>query len=517
MDDRLQRAPVGAIETTTDGRIIDVNETAATTIGSSPDRLRETNICEVFPKSAVGTLRDAFDAGSVTAQSFEEYYPQIDRWLAIEIQIDETVLVYIRDQTGQREAERSVEQLQQRLERVQQIDALVVTVLQRVLGASDRVDVGQTICEGLSGTDRYRFSWVGDRTIPDDRLQVLAAEGSAPELLDEIEATLGDETTLPGQEALTTGDTQLVEAIAEAETIPRDIRRAAFSHGLQSCLAVPLEYQGTIYGVVSVYSGQEDGFSEQERAGLETLGSVAGFAIKAIRQEDLLVADTVTEVTISVRDESVPFVRAARDLDTQLSLDGAVPRGDGAVVCYLSMGDHCEGINDILNGDGEIADVRWVRSEQDPLLQVTVTGETPVTTLAGWGATVTGAEYTGESAQLTAEVPPEGDVRRLVETVDATVTETALVAKEETTQSPDPVDAFRDALGDRLTDKQRTVLRTAYLSDYFSSPRGSTSEEVAETLDIAGSTMLYHLRRAQAKLVEAFFAPDAETPTTTES
>jgi predicted DNA binding protein len=36
---------------------------------------------------------------------------------------------------------------------------------------------------------------------------------------------------------------------------------------------------------------------------------------------------------------------------------------------------------------------------------------------------------------------------------------------------------------------------------------------VAETLDIAGSTLLYHLRRAQRKLVEAYFERDRETPT----
>jgi hypothetical protein len=227
MNDRLERAPMGVIETTTDGRIIDVNETAATTIESGRETLQETDIREKFPRSAVGTLRDAFDGDSVTAQSFEEYYPGIDRWLAIDIQLDETVLVYVRDRTGKREAERSVEQLQQRLDRIQQIDALVVTVLQRVLGASDRVDGGQTICEGLSGTDRYEFSWVGDRTIPEDRLQVLSAEGSGSELLAEIEDTLGDETTLPGQEAQATGDTQLLEAIAEGERIPRDVRRAA--------------------------------------------------------------------------------------------------------------------------------------------------------------------------------------------------------------------------------------------------------------------------------------------------
>ena len=58
------------------------------------------------------------------------------------------------------------------------------------------------------------------------------------------------------------------------------------------------------------------------------------------------------------------------------------------------------------------------------------------------------------------------------------------------------------------------MLRTAYLADYFESPRGSTSKEVAETLDITGPTVLYHLRRAQQKLIEAFLNDDPEIPST---
>ena len=96
----------------------------------------------------------------------------------------------------------------------------------------------------------------------------------------------------------------------------------------------------------------------------------------------------------------------------------------------------------------------------------------------------------------------------MMETVDDTVEKTSLVSKEETTRSPDSVDAFRDTLEERLTERQTTVLRTAYLGDYFESPRGSTSKEVAETLDITGPTVLYHLRRAQQKLIEAFLADD---------
>jgi DNA-binding CsgD family transcriptional regulator len=530
LDDEVRAAPSGVIETSADGRVLDVDETAAATLGSTAEALCGTDIRDAFPRSAAGTLRDAFDGGAVTDCSFEEYYPRVDRWLAVDVHVGETVLVYVRDRTdGIAEGERA-DRLERRLGRVREINSVVATVLRRVVDASDRASVGETVCERLGGTDLYRLAWVGERDLPDDELRELAAAGDALDLRTRIGEALGDGETLPERAALETGEAQLVGAIADEESIPRGVRRAAFGHGVRSCYAVPLAYRGTTYGVVSVYSGREDGFSEQERAVLETLAHVGGFAIRALRQEDLLVADTVTEVTIDVADEALPLTRAAREADCRLSLDGAVPHGDGAVVCYLSVdgtgggseaaADGTEGTDDgsraklrtTLADDEAVTDVRWIREGEDPQLQATLVGETPATTLAAWGASVAAGEFTAESARLVAEAPPDAEVRRIVEAVDETAAGTDLVARTETARAGESAEAFRNELDERLTDRQRTVLRTAYLSDYFDSPRGSTSDEVAETLDIAGSTLLYHLRRAQQELIGAYLEPDDGPP-----
>jgi len=526
LDDGVRAAPGGVIETDRDGRVLDIDETAATILASAAETLRGTDIHDAFPKSAASTLREAFDGEAVTDCSFEEYYPDVDRWLAVDVHVGETVLVYVRDRTDRKAGQERADRLERRLERVREINSVVATVLQRIVDASDRASVGETVCERLGGTDLYRFAWVGERDFPDEDLRELAAAGGAPDLRARIDEALGEEGTLPERVALETGEAQLVAAIADRKEIPHGVRQAAFGHGVQSCYAVPLAYRETTYGVVSVYSGRADGFSEQEQAVLDTLARVAGFAIRALRQENLLVADTATEVTIDVDDGSLPFARAAREADCRLSLDGAVPRGDGAVVCYLSVdgvGGDSDGAED--GGDGSrsklrttladdeaITDVRWIREREDPQLQATLVDETPITTLVAWGASVATGEYTGESAQLVAEAPPDGAVRRIVEAVDETAAETDLVTKTETTRTAETAEAFRNELDERLTDRQRTVLRTAYLSDYFESPRGSTSEEVAETLDIAGSTLLYHLRRSQQELVGAYLEADGELP-----
>lgn len=533
MNEALANAPIGVITATVDGVVTAINDRAATLIETPPPEAVGEPLVDVCPTSAAGTLRSAID-GEPTPTTVEEYYPRLDRWLAVEVQVADEIRLFCRETTETHELTQHVEELERRLDRIQRIDSLIVRVLQQVIDAADRTAIADTICEQLGTTSRYDFVWVGDREFPNDRLGVIATAGTAPEIHDRIEAALGETDTLPGQRAVDQETTQVVDGFADNRSLPRRLRQAAFASGLQSCLAVPLRYQGAVYGVVSVYSGHTGGFSEQEQAGLETLGRVAGFAIRATRQEDLLVADTVTEVRLSVTGASIPLDRAAAEIETSFSLDGAVPRGDGPVVCYVApetpvVDADTEGdgddpttdsdetptagdadqlspqlIEQTLRDDEQVVGVSWVHTGDNPLLQVTVAGETPVTALAGWGASIRSATYRGGTTEIVAEAPPDESVRRLIETVDDTVADTELLAKEETTRSPDTVDAFRNDLTARLTDRQQAALRAAYLAEYFASPRGSTAAEVANALDITGPTLLYHLRRAEQKLVGAF-------------
>ncbi len=533
MNEALANAPIGVITATVDGVVTAINDRAATLIETPPPEAVGEPLVDVCPASAAGTLRSAID-GEPTPTTVEEYYPRLDRWLAVEVQVADEIRLFCRETTETHELTQHVEELERRLDRIQRIDSLIVRVLQQVIDAADRTAIADTICEQLGTTSRYDFVWVGDREFPNDRLGVIATAGTAPEIRDRIEAALGETDTLPGQRAVDQETTQVVDGFADNRSLPRRLRQAAFASGLQSCLAVPLRYQGAVYGVVSVYSGHTGGFSEQEQAGLETLGRVAGFAIRATRQEDLLVADTVTEVRLSVTGASIPLDRAAAEIETSFSLDGAVPRGDGPVVCYVApetpvVDADTEGdgdapatdsdetptagdadqlspqlIEQTLRDDEQVVGVSWVHTGDNPLLQVTVAGETPVTALAGWGASIRSATYRGGTTEIVAEAPPDESVRRLIETVDDTVADTELLAKEETTRSPDTVDAFRNDLTARLTDRQQAALRAAYLAEYFASPRGSTAAEVANALDITGPTLLYHLRRAEQKLVGAF-------------
>lgn len=510
MKDHLQNAPIGVLETTTDGVVQAANDDAVRLLELDPSEL-DAPIHSVFPQSATGSVRDSFSGDSPDEQSFEEYYPRIDRWLAVDVvPTDEHVHVYVRDRHSHHEQRQRVEALERRLDRMKTIDDLVGTVLRQVIEASGREEVSRTICEGLGTTDLYEFAWLGERDLTDGHLHVVAAAGEAPDVRDQLVEHLGTDAGLPEQAAVRTAETQVVQTLADDDDIPREVRRAAFGRGLQSCIVVPLAYRDTVYGVLGVYAAREDGFSEQERASLETLGAIAGFAINAIRQEELLFADTVTELTLDIRDDDLPLATIA-DEERSVVLSGTVHRDDDTVVSYVRVAGGGDVVG-TLAGHDDVIDARLVSDEED-LLEVELCGQTAVARLAAQGATVTSATYDGGGARIVAEVPSDVELRRLVGSVDSVVDSTEVVAKTEKQRDPESVDAFRSDLKESLTDKQLQVLRTAYLSDYFTSPRGSSSEEIADALDVTGPTVLYHLRRSQRKLLDSFFETDPETPT----
>jgi predicted DNA binding protein len=71
-----------------------------------------------------------------------------------------------------------------------------------------------------------------------------------------------------------------------------------------------------------------------------------------------------------------------------------------------------------------------------------------------------------------------------------------------------PVEEGTDLSGDALagmTDRQRESLEAAYRAGYFETPRDSTAEDVADSLDIASPTLHAHLRKAQDSLLSDLF------------
>ena len=504
MDDQLQRAPIGVLEVSTDGIVLGCNEIGRTLIDATDPT--GAPIADVFPRSVDDTLPTVFDGESVTETDFEEYYPALDRWLAVSVvALSEGRTVYIRDVTERRREKQSLRRLRQERKRTELIDDVRSDILAALVNASSREEIAETICRGLGETELYEFAWVGERDVGRDDIVVRAVAGETGETFEAVRDAVADETvTTPEERAVGSGQLQTVQPLTNSSAVPESVRTAGFADGVQSALDIPVVYGPNVHGVVGVYASGTEAFSERERASFETLGEVAGFAITAVRNRNLLLSDSIAEITFELGDSSV-LTRLSRSVDSTLKLEGMVPQADDALLCFVSVED--DGIDHVERETTTMEAIERTRvvSESDSggSVELTIRGSTPLLAISSLGGTVRRASFDGETGRLVVDLPPDGDVRRIVETMSREY-DAEFVAKEERKRSVTTAREFRDELDDRLTQRQRVVLRTAYFADYFESPRGSTAEEVAASLDITGSTLLHHLRAGQRKLLDAY-------------
>jgi len=503
MDDRLQAAPIGVLVVSSDGTLAECNDAARELIDADGD-LTGVAVVDVVPHSVEDSLLSALEGASVAETSFEEYYPSIERWLAVSVVPAETgATVYVQDVSARRRAERTVEELRAEHRRTAIVDETRSAVLRELVATSSRAEIEETLARELGERDLWTFAWVGERTHESDGgLTVQSVVGTTGETFQAVrEAVDGSETTPEGR-AVEQARVQVAQPIAEDSTVPKSVQLAAFGDGVQSMLAIPLSYGSTVDGVVGVYADRPDAFSERERASFETLGQVAGFAVTAARNRKLLLSDTVTEVTFSVEGDS-PLRTVASILETTLTLGGLVPHESDAILCYVTPEE--SSLDAVTDAAVDIPDVGHGRVlPESGAVEIELRGSTPLLAVSSLGGTVRRASYGPDGGQFVVDLPPESDARQIVSAVRSEY-DVEVRAKHDRERSVTTAREFRDELSDRLTDRQETVLHTAYLADYFQSPRGSTAEEVADSLDITGSTLLYHLRASQRKLLATFF------------
>ncbi|QSG11717.1 Putative light- and oxygen-sensing transcriptionregulator [Halapricum desulfuricans] len=499
MDDRLHAAPIGVLTVSSEGVISHSNETAQELLGGDPSG---SPVAESDLRSVEDSLLAAFEE-STDEVTFEEYYPGLERWLSVTVTpVDGNVTVYLRDVSRRYRARQTVETLRSERRRTAAIDETRSEVVAELVSSPSREEIERTLARELGERDLWSFVWIGERTDGTAGLDVRAVAGETGDTFPAVRETIERPATTPEERAVEQQQIQVVRSIADEDGIPETIRLAAFSDGVQSMLSVPLTYGSAVHGVVGVYADRVDAFSERERTSFETLGTVAGFAVTAGRNRDLLLSDTVTEVTFEPGADAL-LVAVAREVDATMALTGTVPHESDALLCYVTPTDGDP--DDIAAAASNNPDVGHARVLGDSgTVEIELHRATPLIEVSSLGGTIRRATYEPDDSQIVVEFPPDSDTRRIVTSLTREH-DLDVRSKRERERGATTAREFRDGLAERLTERQKTALRTAYFADYFETPRGSTAEEVADLLDITGSTLLYHLRAGQRKLLSAFF------------
>jgi PAS domain S-box-containing protein len=382
------------------------------------------------------------------------------------------------------------------------IDGLIQNVMEAVLQASTREEIEETVCRRLVEVDPYVSAWVGHVDLRTDALTPATTAGVTAAGETDI-ALDGDD---PAARAVSTGKPQVTEvtagtSLSSAHSEPGDETRAS------ALAALPLAYNDTSYGALTVAADHENAFHERELAVLCVLARTASTAINAIEGRRLLTTDRIVEMEVSLFDEELFFSEMAAELDGRLAYQGSLYEDDGSVVMlFVVEGVDPETVVSMAEAHDSVGRVMHVSDgDEQSVFQFVVEAPPVVSELAERGAETTAITATGRSVSITLELPASADPRSVIEQLSEPYPSTELVARREREPSAQTRRELVTDIQESLTTRQELALRKAYLGGFFEWPRTVSGEELAESMDISPSTYHQHLRTAEQKLLAALF------------
>ncbi|WP_279529846.1 bacterio-opsin activator domain-containing protein [Halospeciosus flavus] len=503
-----------------DGTVEYVTPSTEHVLGYSPDELVGESVFDYIHPEDHADVRREFDA-LVTdpdrrSESEFRFKHRDGSWIVLHARgrnlLDDSAIdglvVYTRDVTERRERERQLEQQRRQLAALNQLNGVVHGVTEAVIDRSTRQEIEQTACDRLAESDSYAFAWVGE---PDSRSQTLtvrAASGDEPDLDDVTVPTDGDESR-PSARAL---QTQAVQTMHDAPVSPvtesRDGERAPeFASGA----AIPIVHEDTVYGVLTVYATREGAFRDEERSVVSHLGEILGHAIAAAERKRALLGDTQVELDFEIRN-LVDSFDGAGSFDEAITLDRTVPVSDDEFLVYGTASEsEIESLRAMVEEITSWETLDVVSEQLEGVrFELRISDAPIMSEVASLGGSIEYVVVEANDLQMTVRLPQDVEVRQVVETIHERYPQAEAVARRQVSEEEDPSEQIQRVWTDELTDRQRTVVETAYFSGFFEWPRDTTGGEVAESLGISTPTFSEHLRSAEKKLFAGILDEPAE-------
>jgi len=451
--------------------------------------------------SMEATLRTA-DGGTVDAEATFALLPTDNRWERIGV---------VRDISDRKAYERRLETKQTKLAALNEVNTVVREITNAIIDQSTRDEIEQLVCESLAAFDTYQFAWIGEVDAHTGEIEPLA-EAGVDGYLDAVQISVdpGDPMSRgPAGRAVEAQQLQVSQDVfADPQFEPW--RAIAETWGYQSVAAIPITHDGTLYGVLGLYSDEPDAFAAEKQAIIEQLGEIVGHAIAAVERKQALMSDVVTELEFEIRDV-LSFDDTSAAVDGEIVLDHVVAVGNDT---YLQYGrttpeliptleglaaQHPAGISFTVLSEHE-TEVRFEQRLSEP----------PVTSVvAEAGGSVEEATITDRDLRITVHLPQSTDVRQLLDRIRRRYADIRPIARRQVDRGECSADDLVSAWTDELTDRQRASLEAAYFAGFFEWPRNSSGEDLAETMGISPATFHQHLRAAERKLFDVLL--DGET------
>lgn len=442
----------------------------------------------VFAVSPTGT--GAFDSDTRTlvellAASGEVALSRVER----EITLQE------RDETLQGQ--------NQRLRQLDRVNAIIREIDQALVQADSLDEIRNEVCDRLVASDRFTFAWIGERDPESDELHPQAWAGEGRGYLDEVSLAIDGDTTEPARRSAVDRESTIVQNVA-ADFRTEPWRKAALSWDFRSAVAVPLLHGDYAYGILSVYANRPSVVDDTVQTVFGELGETIANAMNAVEAKRALLTDNRVELEFHIPCPESVLSRLARAADCRIRSNGFVFQSDGTSrVFFTATGASPDRMQAVGDRSFETEAIRLIAERDERGLYEAVIAEGTVPEqLVEYGAEIRSIVADTEGMRVVVELSNVGTVPRFVEMVKTRFPDTALVGRRDIDRPKQTTLELRNEYENHLTDRQLEVLEVAYHSGFFSWPRESTGQDIADSLNVSQPTVNRHLRTAERKLFE---------------
>jgi PAS domain S-box-containing protein len=423
---------------------------------------------------------------------------------AQDVTVVQSVANILTTAIDRREHEQEIDRQRRRLAALDDLNGVVRDITEAVVEQSTRGEIETVVCESLAASDSYAFAWIGGVDAQSQTVD-LHAEAGVEGYLDGVTISTDpdDERSRgPTGRAVVRGEMQTTrDARSDAAFDPW--REHVDEYGFRSSAAIPVAHEGTVYGVLNVYTERCDAFTGDEAEVVAHLGDVVGHAIAAVERKRALMSEEVVELEYAIPDVFAEL-DAPTTADGRFTVEQVVPVEDEEYLAYGTVdGDMIgvlEGIVETLPyweslsvyGESEGSTRFELRLDDPPVLGA-------VTAHGGYveRVVVDDGDY-----YMRIHLAPNVDTRRVDDVVRGEYPAARMVSKQQRSRRDRSPGRFDALLGAELTERQRAAIEAAFFAGYFEWPRENSGEDVADSLGVSPPTFHQHLRHALRRVLE---------------
>lgn len=207
-----------------------------------------------------------------------EVFPSDVNLVPVETDSGKIIQITIRDISQRHARQQELDNLTRALHTLSQVNHALIHARSEPLLLED-------ICRIIVSHGGYRLAWIGYAEYDDERsIRPMAQAGFEADYLDSLEMHWQDDRhgQLPASQAIRSGRDVVIKDIPQ-QVHYAALHQEAMHYGYRSCIALPLQREGTLFGVLNIYSERNQIFSDDEVLLLRQMADDLAYGIQTQR------------------------------------------------------------------------------------------------------------------------------------------------------------------------------------------------------------------------------------------